>query len=204
MKRKVYFIISSIIQIIGALYIIINANTIVDLQLNTISQTYSMFPVEFQQDLAKSLENGGVEMLIITSIFQIILNAVVINMARKNNLSENKGKLIAISLICLFTAESTIVTLLSIISFIVALSIKRNKTKEKPVIPEAEYKVATKKELIIGIVLVLVYFLPYLIRTLFILSAGSRRPLIVSSRFSVSIRKATYLHILTSRHQGLS
>lgn len=166
MKRKIYFIISSIIQIIGALYIIINANAIVQLQLDTISETYSMFPIEFQQDLAKQLENGGVEMLVITSIFQMILNVVVVNTARKNKLSENKGKLIAISLLCLFTAESTIIMLSSIINFIVALTIKRNKTKEKVVIPEVEYQKSTRKELIFGMILVLAYFSPYLLSNL--------------------------------------
>jgi len=166
MKRKIYFIISSIIQIIGALYIIINANAIVDLQLEKISETYSMFSIEFQQDLAKNLENGGVEMLVITSIFQIILNAVVINIGRKNTISENKGKIIAIFLLCLFTAESTIVMLISIINFIVALTIKRNKTKEKVVIPEIAYQKASRKELVFGIILVLAYFSPYLLSNL--------------------------------------
>lgn len=166
MKRKIYFIISSIIQIIGALYIAINANAIVESQLDTISETYSMFPVEFQQEMANNLENGGVEMLIITSVFQIILNAVVINLAKKNTILENKGKLIAISLLCLFTAESSIVVLLSIINFIVALSIKRNKTKEKVIIPQVEYQKSTKKELILGIILVLAYFSPYLLSNL--------------------------------------
>ena len=166
MKRKIYFIISSIIQIIGALYIIINANQIVDLKLDSISETYSMFPTEFQEELANNLENGGVEMLIITSIFQIILNAVVLRLATKNTIQDNKGKLVAISLLCFFTAESSIVTLISIINFIVALSIKRNKTKEKVVIPEAEYQKPTKKEIIFAIGLVLAYFSPYAIRNL--------------------------------------
>ena len=163
MKRKIYFIISSIIQIIGAMYIIINANAIIDLQLETIPETYSMFSIEMQQDLAKNLENGGVEMLVITSVFQIILNAVVINMARKNTLSENKGKLIAISLLCFFTAESTLITLISIINFIVTLSIKRHKIKEKVVIPEVNYQKSSRKELVFGMILVLTYFSPYLL-----------------------------------------
>ncbi len=163
MKRKIYFIISSIMQIIGVLYIIINANTIVETQINTIPETYSMFPVEFRQELANNLENGGVEMLVITSIFQIVLNVIVLRFATKNTIQDNKGKLVAISLLCFFTAESSIVMLLSIINFIVALSIKRNKTKEKVVIPEAEYQKPTKKEIIFSIGLVLAYFSPYVL-----------------------------------------
>lgn len=163
MKRKIYFIISSIIQIIAILYIIINASQIVQGQLENISETYSMFPAEFRQELENNLENGGVETLVITSIIQIILNAVVLRFAIKNNIQENRGKLIAISLLCFFTAESSIVMLLSIINFIVALSIKKNKAKEEVVIPQVEYKESTKKELILGLVLVLAYFSPFLL-----------------------------------------
>lgn len=163
MKRKIYFIISAIIQIIAAMYIAINSNSIVQSQLDTISETYSMFSVEIQKELANNLENGGVETLVITSIIQIILNIVVLRWGIKNNIQENKGKLIGISLGCLFMAESSIVTILSIINFIVAVTIKRNKTKEKVVIPQVEYQRSTKKELIYGIVLVLVYFSPFLL-----------------------------------------
>lgn len=161
MKRKIYFIISSIIQIVAILYIIINASQIVQGELENLSETYSMFPIEFRQELANNLENSGVETIVITSIMQIILNVLVLRFATKNNIQGNRGKLIAISLLCFFTAESSIVILLSIINFIVALSIKRNKAKEKVVIPKVMYEKSTKKELIFGIVLVLVYFSPF-------------------------------------------
>lgn len=158
MKKKIYFIISSILQLIGALYIIINANDIIQLQLEMVSETYAMFPVDFQQRMVDMLENGGVAIMIATSIFQIILNLFVIKFAVKNSIVENKGKLIAISLLCFFTAESSIVTLLSVVNFLVLLFIKNTAKKEKSKIPEIEYQKPSKSEIISGIVLVLVYF----------------------------------------------
>lgn len=168
MKKKIYFIISSILQIICAIYIIVNVNTIIQTQLDTISETYAMFPVEFQERIISMLENSGEIMVIFPSIIQILLNLFVIKSAVNNSILINKGKLIAVSVICFFFAESSIVMLLSLINFIVLLCLKRKNpedypTKEKEEIPHLEYQKSSKKEIIVGIILVLAYFSNFLL-----------------------------------------
>lgn len=171
MKKKIYFITSSILQIICTIYIIVNVSTIIQTQLDTMSETYAMFPVEFRQRMINMLENNGEAMIVIPSIIQIILNLFVIKSATNNSILRNKVKLTAVSVICFFLAESTIVSLLSVVNFIVLLALKRKNPedypeKEKRQIPNLEYQKSTKKEIIFGIILVLVYFSNILIERL--------------------------------------
>lgn len=163
MKKKIYFIVSSILQIVSAIYIIVNVNTIIQTQLGTISETYAMFPVEYQERMISMLENSGEIMVIFPSIIQILLNLFVIKSAVNNSILRNKGKLIAVSVICFFFAESSIVMLLSVVNFIVLLCLKRKNpedypTTEKKEIPHLEYQKSSKKEIIFGIILVIAYF----------------------------------------------
>ena len=185
MKKKIYFIISSILQIVCAIYIIVNVNTIIQTQLDTISETYAMFPIEFQERMISMLENSGEIMVIFLSIIQILLNLFVIKSAVNNSILRNKGKLIAVSVICFFFAESSIVMLVSLINFIVLLCLKRKNpedypTKEKKEIPHLEYKKLSKKEIIFERILVLTYFFTdFLFGVLFITQDISKTTAIV-------------------------
>lgn len=166
MKKRIYFIISSILQIIGAVYIMFNANNIIQEQVDMVPETYAIFSADYQQEMIDMLENRGVGILIFSSALQIILNALVIKTASNNSILRNKGKLIAVSLICFFTAESSIVSILSIVNFIVLLCLKRKNPEdypEKKEIPHIEYQKPSKKEIVFGLILILAYFSNYLI-----------------------------------------
>lgn len=168
MKKKIYFIISSILQIISSFYMIINVNNIIQFQLETISETYGMFPIEFQKEMVNMLENSGSIFIGVGAIIGIMLNLIILKIATTKNILQNKGKLIAFSIICLFTTNSTLVNLLSIISLIVLIVSKRKNPEDYPAkrkkeIPHFEYKEATKKELMYGIILLLVYSSQFLI-----------------------------------------
>lgn len=169
MKKKVYFMISSILQIIGALYIIITAQAIINTQLEMVSEAYSMFPAEFQERVTTMFQNGGVPFLRITSVITIVLNAIILKAAITNKILPKKGLLIAFSVLCFVFSSSTIGTIFSIVNFIVLLCLQRKTpedypSKEKKEIPSLDYHKPTRLEFILGIVFVLAYFSQFLLR----------------------------------------
>ena len=163
MKKKIYFIISSVLQILIAIYIIVNAQAIVETQLDSIKEAYSMFPIDFQDRMIGMLQNNGPKFIIFTTIIGIILNFITLIFAIKDKILKKKGVLIAFSVICFFTSESLILMLLPVVNFIVLLCLKRKNPedfpeKEKKEMPKVQYEKPTKKEIILSIIFVLAYF----------------------------------------------
>ena len=144
----------------------LNSSSIIQTQIESITQMYSMFPADFQQRVLGMLENNGATFMNILSVIAIVLNAFVIKIALKNEVLKKKGKLIAISVICLFTANTSTSTLLSIINIIVLIALKRVNPEDFPEprkeIPHLEYQKSTKKELITGIIFTAIYFSQFL------------------------------------------
>ena len=170
MKKKIYFAISSVIQIIASFYIILNAQRIIIDQIDTIKETYSMFPADFQERILTMLQNNGIYFIMIMSSIAIILNAIILHNALNMDISTQKGKFIAFSVICFFTTESSIVSILSIINFIILLCLKNKKTednkKKKLEIPKIKYQEPTKKEKISSIIFIVIYASQFLISNL--------------------------------------
>ena len=167
MKKKIYFIISATLQILASFYIIINTSNIIQGQIDTIKEVYAAFPEDFQNRILTMLQNNGSTFLIIMSSIAIILNALILYTAIRGNILKKKGKFIAFSIVCLFTTESTIVTLLSIVNFIVLLCLKRKNSEDYPdkkqEIPKLEYLKSTRKEKILSILFVVIYFSQFFI-----------------------------------------
>ena len=132
MKKKIYFIVSSVLQILFTIFIILNVHEIVNIQLKSIKETYAMFPVDFQERMLGMLQNSGPKFIIFTSIIAVIINLITIIIAYKNNILRKKGLLIAFSVISFFCAENIFVQLLAIVNFIVLLCIKRTKPEDYP------------------------------------------------------------------------
>ena len=161
MKKKIYFIISSVLQILFAIYIVVNAHAIVEAQLSSIKEAYSMFPIDFQDRMIGMLQNNGPKFIIFTTIIGIILNFITLIFAIKNHILRKKGILIAFSAICFLTSESLIQMLLSIVNLTVLLCLQRKNPEdfpEKKEMPKVKYEKPTKKEVILSIIFVLAYF----------------------------------------------
>ena len=77
MKKKIFFIISAILQILASIYIILNANTIIEFQLASIPETFSMFPEDFQEKVTEMLTNNFIWVIIFESMIAIVLNAII-------------------------------------------------------------------------------------------------------------------------------
>lgn len=171
MKKKVYFILTSVIQIIVSIAIIATAEKIAQTQLDSLEQIYAGFPADFQERMRKMLENGGRFIVSIPAIISLIMNTVILREAVTNNILKKKGKLIALSLVCLLATENAIILILSLLNIIILALLKRKNPedfpeKQKKEIPAVEYKEATKKEMIFALVVLIVYFSQFILASI--------------------------------------
>jgi len=154
MKKKIYFGLTTIIIIIGAIISIINCNQLVQ-QLIADAQGTGMEDIYIK---------NGHAIIWISSIIVVIINLYVFNTAMNNKIMPKKGILIFLFIICLLLSLGILIEVIPIISIanVVVLAFLKRKNAEdypeKREIPRLEYKKPTKKELIWSILLVCTYF----------------------------------------------
>lgn len=161
MKKRVYFIVASIIQIIISIYIIATANAVVQAEIEAIQQMYEIMPMQILGEMAETLSRTGVNSLTVCSVICILVNIAVIITAIKNTILRNKGLLIVASVITLLFAGNELAELLAIANIIVLICLKRKNPEDFPVkkeLPKLEEISITKKEVIIGVALAIIYF----------------------------------------------
>ena len=167
MKKKIYFSISSILQVLGNIYVLANIKHIVQEQIDSTKELYASFSPEFQERVIGMLEKGGESFFVFLAIVGIILNLIILKEALTNNVLRKKGMLIGFSVANFFLGTTIISTIFSIINFIVLLCLKRKNPEDYPInekkeIPHLEYEKSTKKEKIFGIILTIAYFSQYI------------------------------------------
>lgn len=160
MSRRIYFIISGIIQIIASIFGIINANELA----KALNESMSIFG-EGTEGVSELFSHGSAY-IIFLAILCIILNSLIIFFAVKDRLLRHKGGVLACSIISIFTSTYMIVTLLAIINIIVIASSKRERKEDfppekKPLPKLAKEKVDTAK-IIEAVILLLIYFSQFL------------------------------------------
>ncbi len=168
MKKKMYFILSSIVQILLSVHTIITAKKILSAQIDSFKDVYKSFPEELQKEMIESLQNTGDTVIIIFSVIIIIFSIITMITAIKNKILNRKGMIVAFSAITIFLAQSFWVILLAIINLIVLICIDRKnvknfsetsiKEKNKKEMPKMERLKPSIKDIVLGIVLVLLYF----------------------------------------------
>ncbi len=154
MKKKIYFIVAAIIQIIASIYSIIKAKEIVQNLLSALGT----LPEAIQERVNSLYQNSGSKYITIISIFCIVLDLLIILIAARDKLAEKKGIVITLSVLTLFTASYRVVELIAIVNVIVMASIKAEKVNEKKEIPKLEKETSDKKKKLMALVLLLVYF----------------------------------------------
>lgn len=160
---KKYLIIIAIIQIVLSIFIMINSQSLLQTELETIKETYSKLPVDFQERAISLTENAGIYFYIFFAVISIILNLKIITIAKNNNILKKKGVLIACFVATYFLSMNFITSILSIVSFFVVILLKRKNPedfpdKEKNKIPELKCPNRTKKDIILSIILLVIYF----------------------------------------------
>ncbi len=162
MKKKIYFITSAVIQIILAIILILNANSIMQAVLEEMTEVYAAFPASFQERVMNVYENSGLAMLVIPAILSIIFNLITINIAIHNTILRNKGKIITFSAMGIFLNNYLLGIALSIANLIIILCLKRKNPEDFPIkrqIPKVEEVEPTKSEKIFGIALIVLYIM---------------------------------------------
>lgn len=162
MKKKIYFIISSILQMISSIYLITRANEVYSNTLNSIKEMYSSFSLSFQERIVNMMNNLGIYYILIPAIVCIILNAIILIFAFGGYIEKKKGIIIFLSIICVVLGSTTISTILAIINFIILLSMKKTSTsvdkKENKNIPIIEKIKYSNKDLFSAAIVFLAYF----------------------------------------------
>ena len=156
MKKKIYFIIAAIIQIIISIYSIISAKAINEQMIKSIS----MFPESIRERITNLYMHSGVTFIIVLSLICILIDVYIIYIAYKDRLAEKKGTIITLSVITLFTASYSINELIAIINVIVMASIKKEKNDldKKKEIPKLEKEKVNTRDVILAFGLILFYF----------------------------------------------
>lgn len=161
MKKRIYFIISSVIMIILSIYSIIMRNQIIKESIDVIKGVTSI-PKSFQDRIIDIYAKSGPKLMALFSIIVIIASLVLIVFSVRNKLLKHKGFIIFLLIICFFFTDYIIVQLLSIVGLIIIIFSKRkdkddfpNKAKE---IPKLSLEKTNPLDLFYSIVLVIAYF----------------------------------------------
>lgn len=162
MKRKIYFLISALIQIGTSVYGIFTVPKLVKAMMDTIS----FYPESMQGRINTLLQNSGNTYFIVLACINIILNIFIIVWALNDKLLRHKGKVIGLSVVSIFTASYSIIELCAIINIIVMASAKREREedfpKKKEAMPDLKKESVNKTKIILAIVLFAIYFSQFL------------------------------------------
>ena len=156
MNKKVYFLISSIIQIIISCFTITHSKEIIESILSNIE----IYPEIIQNRIIKIYSNFGFYFIIIMAIICIIFNFFIAYFAYKNKLSEKRKIIIILSILVFFTSNTLISELMAIINTIVIASDRERKSEVKNLktIPVLNPESNDLKKIIKAIILFIIYF----------------------------------------------
>ena len=161
MKKKIYFIISAILQMMASANLIASSNEIFEKTMASVKEVYNAFPVAFQERVIDMMNNSGIYFIMVPAIICIIINAFILILAFAGKIVKKRGLLIFLSVMCIFLSSSSVAMLLAIANLIILLSINKEKNKvieEKKALPEVKEKKYSKKELIYAAIIFLLYF----------------------------------------------
>lgn len=159
-EKNKLLIFSSAIQIVFIVLTFINLKGNLQNILDSFSTLYGNFPADAQARVYNMLNNHGLLFLGISYAIPLISNIVLLIIALKNKLENNKRILISLSLVNIILFVNIIALIFAIIQLVISIKIKKSNNEEdqkNKEIPVIEYTKPTKKEIIWAIVLLLVY-----------------------------------------------
>lgn len=158
MKRRIYFLISGLIQMMISVYAIFTADKLANAMLDTLS----IYPENMRARLTDLLQNSGGTYFIILAVICIVLNIFIIVWALNDKLVKNRGKVIGCSVASIFCAAYQFIELLAIINIIVMVTAKRERKEDSPTgkekLPVLKREKVDKSKMIAALVLLIVYF----------------------------------------------
>lgn len=164
MKKKIYFIIMGIIEILTSIYSIVFVNKVLEANQSEIKETLNSFNSGITEKYTGLLESANSISIIIMAIICILLSIIVLNIVLRDTIYENRSGLIGIMGGLYLTSINKYAGLLAVIGFIIALSIPKEKNiiKEKKLIPTLEKHKTSIRDILLGVLFVLFYLSDYL------------------------------------------
>ena len=165
MNRKNFFIGVGIIEILYSIYAIIFSNRVLEIQIAQLKKLVEVTKSEFLSDsLSSTINSLNTGSIIAYGIIGIIIGTILIWLASKNNFKKDKLKFIVLSIFGYLLSTNSYIELLFIITLVVSLFIKKEKVEVKKDVKEKkEVKVlkkhgTNKRDILLGIGFVLLYF----------------------------------------------
>lgn len=161
-EKRIYFMIESILSFLLSIYSMVVASETVKETINELKKAYANFPQSFQDRVIGIYDNSGVALIVIFAIIVMISSIILFIFSKNNTLLKHKGLVITLSIFTFIFTDRLLVQLLGIVSFIIIISWKRKNPEDYPEkvkpIPKLELKKSSKKDIIFGILLLVVYF----------------------------------------------
>lgn len=160
-EKRIFFIVTSIIAIVTALYMFIYANSIMQTSVDSMKKATEVIQNDFMSDSIERMEKTGSSALRMESAISIMINLAIIYTALKDRILKNKGLMITAMIFMFFLGGTTISMLSSVAGFILLLLSKRVNPEdfpEKNELPKIENKKLEKLGIIMAVLLVMVYF----------------------------------------------
>ena len=163
MKKRVYFMVSSIITYFLSIYSMIVANETVQITIEELKKLYTSFPQTYQDRMIGMYETEGFKIIILFGIVVGFINILLFVFAYKNTLLKHKGLVITFTILSFAFSDRLLVQGLAIAGFIIILCSKRKNPedfpdKTKKIIPKIELPKQNLKDMLLGILLLIVYF----------------------------------------------
>lgn len=165
MKKKIYLIISAIVQIAISIYSMVFVDKIAAEQVKAIGEMLEMMPKDMQKMMADiyTVETMS-SSIMVTAIVTLVIGAILLWLFARDRVSVKKGLAIGLLIATLVLGLNDIVLILSAISLVfVATTPKSEKKKEKKEIKKLRELKITGKDRLWVVVLVLAYATQFII-----------------------------------------
>lgn len=162
MKRKIYFIATSAIQIAMAIYSLFKLDDIV----TSMSEQFNSLPGGLAERTNSLIQNSGGTYVVFMLTLAIIVNLYIIYLALNDKLLKKRGSVVACLIVSFFTSMSSLTELFAIFNIIVICSIKRESPEDFPdkkeKMPFLKKEKVNREKIICAIILLAIYFSQFL------------------------------------------
>ena len=158
MKKRIYYLVSGIIQVVLSVYMMLNADAYIEKGL----EAANMFSGDMKDRMIALYENSGHSYVLGVFGLVILMNAIIMFFACQNTLVRHKRAVITCSVICFLFGDQKYIQLLAIINIVVMALTKRVNPEDFPKkvekMPELKKEKVDTKKIVLAIGLLAVYF----------------------------------------------
>ena len=158
MKNKIYFLISSAVQMVMFVFTIMNSSKLA----KAMTEFNKFYPEGMRERIDSLFSDGGRNYIIFLAILGFLLNGLIIYLVMNDKLLKKRGSVVVCSSISFFFSMYPLGQLFAILNIIVIMATKRVRPEDFPdkkeKLPILEKEKVDNKKIIKAIILLLVYF----------------------------------------------